>query len=180
MRPESFTQPVTRLPRALAALAAIVFLGAQLAPAAAHPGHERNTLVPPGYTHYAPAPVPDRVVLTYAGDPATSVAVSWRTATGVDQPRAQIALAQDGPALHTVQRTVEADSAALRTENGEALHHSVAFEGLEPDTLYAYRVSGGDTWSEWYQFRTASQGADEFPSSTLVMRRTRSSPTSRG
>jgi hypothetical protein len=28
--------------------------------------------------------------------------------------------------------------------------------GLEPDTLYAYRVGDGVRWSEWNQFRTAS------------------------
>lgn len=35
-------------------------------------------------------------------------------------------------------------------------HHSVQFEGLEPDTLYAYRVQGASgKWSEWFQTRTA-------------------------
>jgi hypothetical protein len=43
------------------------------------------------------------------------------------------------------------------TENGLAHHHSVTFDNLRPDTLYAYRVRGHDTWSEWYQFRTARE-----------------------
>jgi 3',5'-cyclic AMP phosphodiesterase CpdA len=35
-------------------------------------------------------------------------------------------------------------------------YHSVRFEGLTPDTLYAYRVMGEDGhWSEWFQTRTA-------------------------
>jgi 3',5'-cyclic AMP phosphodiesterase CpdA len=35
-------------------------------------------------------------------------------------------------------------------------HHAVTFTGLEPNTLYAYRVQGGGgAWSEWFQVRTA-------------------------
>jgi 3',5'-cyclic AMP phosphodiesterase CpdA len=37
-------------------------------------------------------------------------------------------------------------------------YHSVRFDGLKPDTLYAYRVMGGDDkWSEWFQTRTAPE-----------------------
>ncbi|RFA28024.1 hypothetical protein CAI21_13810 [Alkalilimnicola ehrlichii] len=149
-------------PPRTALLASIGFALCASANVYAHSDHERNTLVPPGYTHYAPSPVPDRVVLTFAGDPATSAAVSWRTDTAVENPRAQIAPALDGPALHQVEQTVAAASVGLTMENGAALHHSVVFEGLEPDTVYAYRVSGGNTWSEWFQFRTASDSASEF------------------
>jgi hypothetical protein len=35
-------------------------------------------------------------------------------------------------------------------------YHSVRFDDLKPDTLYAYRVMGADGhWSEWFQTRTA-------------------------
>jgi hypothetical protein len=34
---------------------------------------------------HAPTPLPDRVVLTWAGDPATTQAVTWRTATSVER-----------------------------------------------------------------------------------------------
>ena len=32
-------------------------------------------------------------------------------------------------------------------------YHSVTFDNLEPNTLYAYRVGNGKIWSEWIQFR---------------------------
>ena len=32
------------------------------------------------------SPWPDRIVATFETDPATSVAVSWRTADGIEQP----------------------------------------------------------------------------------------------
>ena len=39
---------------------------------------------------------------------------------------------------------------------GTVHFHTVRFEALQPDTLYAYRVGDGEHyWSEWIQFRTA-------------------------
>lgn len=129
---------------------------------AAHEDRPRNTSVPQDYVHYAASPLPDRVILTHTDAPATSVAVSWRTDLSVDEPKVQIALALDSPALHMASRMVKAESRHLVAGNGAALHHSAVIDGLEPNTMYAYRVSGGDTWSEWYQFRTAKDVAADF------------------
>ena len=39
---------------------------------------------------------------------------------------------------------------------GVVHYHSAVFDGLQPDTLYAYRVRGAEgAWSEWIQTRTA-------------------------
>ena len=35
-------------------------------------------------------------------------------------------------------------------------YHSVVFENLKPNTLYAYRVGFAENWSEWIQFKTAN------------------------
>jgi len=121
-----------------------------------HADQGRNTLSPPGYNHYLPTPVPDRIILTVTEEPATSVAVSWRTDTSLEQAVVQVAPVLDGPALLLETRTVPARTVLLRGENGVAHHHSAIIRHLEPDTLYAYRVQGGGTWSEWFQFRTAA------------------------
>ena len=39
----------------------------------------------------APGSVPSRIILTWAGDPARTQAVTWRTATPLPAPQAQIA-----------------------------------------------------------------------------------------
>lgn len=114
----------------------------------------QNTLVPTGSAYYAPSEVPDRIVLTPAESPATNQTVNWRTSARAPSAMAQVVAAADHPALHIDARTHDAQSLQLITENGLSLHHSVTFDDLEPDTLYAYRVSGADTWSEWFQFRT--------------------------
>lgn len=105
---------------------------------------------------HRPLAMPDRVILTWAGDPSTSAAVTWRTAVGVATPVAQIAEAEDGPGFVKKARKVSASTEPLKTDLSEALYHSARFEGLAPDTVYAYRVGDGFNWSEWNQFRTAS------------------------
>jgi 3',5'-cyclic AMP phosphodiesterase CpdA len=106
--------------------------------------------------------VPERVLLSWNGDPATTAAVSWRTRAKCE-PVAQIALASPDPRFgrgatpaKTSTREVSLDS------GGDAWYHRAVFNGLQPDTLYAYRVGDGKAWSEWFQFRTAARGERPF------------------
>jgi acid phosphatase type 7 len=115
-----------------------------------------------GYRRYAAAPAPDRIILTFAGDPATTQAVTWRTDHSVTEGTAQIAVATANPALEAGARSVRARSVPLETANGSGHHHTARFVDLEPNTLYAYRVGGGDHWSEWFHFRTAAATFEPF------------------
>jgi len=102
---------------------------------------------------YRATPVPDRIILTWAGDPSTTAAVTWRTDATVTAAVAQIAVAEDGPAFVKKAKPVTAS-----TENGTENYHSVRFTGLQPDSQYVYRVGDGANWSDWNQFRTAAAG----------------------
>lgn len=124
----------------------------------AHEGHDgpwEPQPVPPAVEH-APGPLPDRVVLTWEGDPATTQAVTWRTDPTVPHGVAEIAVANDnGRAL--VPARVEGETTRFESDLGTAHYHTVRFTGLVPDTLYAYRVGDGVNWSEYFHFQTASQ-----------------------
>ncbi len=111
---------------------------------------------------YAPSLLPDRIVLTWNGDPATTQAVTWRTSTAVTKPVAQITVANAGPDLEAGAEVVEAESQDLTTDLSTARFHSVTFTDLQPETRYAYRVGDGVNWSEWFQFRTASDKPEPF------------------
>ncbi len=112
-----------------------------------------------------PSKDPDRIILTFNGDPATTRAVTWRTDTSISQAVAQIAEATVNSKFVenaiTVDAVTEEFDLGLYKENKSLLvhYHSVTFEGLKPDVLYAYRVGdGNDHWSEWIHFRTAKTG----------------------
>lgn len=110
----------------------------------------------PAELTHRPSQLPDRVILTWAGDPATTQSVTWRTDTSVTRSLAQIAPAEDGPKFVASAQSVAAQTAQFTTDSGDAHVHTVRFTGLKPDTTYAYRVGDGMNWSEWHQFRTAS------------------------
>ena len=107
-----------------------------------------------------PSPVPDRIILTWNGDPATTQAVTWRTSTDVKKTIAQIAVSEDGPEFQDKAQNVDATTQLLESDLGQANYHSASFVGLTPNTMYVYRVGDGSNWSEWNQFKTASDKPD--------------------
>jgi PAS domain-containing protein len=127
-----------------------------------HPGHDDWKPVPYAESAaHAPSPLPDRVVLTWSGDPAATQSVTWRTDVSVKRALAELAVANDdGRALQPT--THQAGTEAFTSDLSEARYHSVTFTELAPDTLYAYRVGDGANWSEWFHFRTAHREARPF------------------
>lgn len=110
---------------------------------------------------YAPTPTPERVVLSWNDDPATTQSVTWRTDTSVKKAVAEIAVANaNGYALEPER--VEATTTPFKSDLNEAHYHSLTYRGLTPKTLYAYRVGDGENWSEYFHFRTASGRPEPF------------------
>ena len=116
-----------------------------------------------GLRHWEiPSKDPDRIILTFHGDPSTSRAVTWRTDKSVTKAVAQIAEAKVNSKftddVDSVDVVTEAFDLGQYKGNSSLIvhYHSVRFQGLKPDTLYVYRVGDGSKhWSEWIQFRTA-------------------------
>ena len=114
---------------------------------------------------FPPGPSPDRIVLTWNGDPATTQSVTWRTNTLIKHAWAEIAIADPGPDFQEKVDLVKATTTFLATNHNVANFHSVTFTNLQPNTMYIYRVGDGEFYSEWFQFKTAE--ADEAPFSFL-------------
>ena len=116
------------------------------------------------------SPVPDRITLTWKGDPATSMAVTWRTDSTVTNSVAEIAVATATPTSHNEDPKWEMPNASQMAAVIERMtigdvtthHHSAHFMGLRPKTSYAYRVGNGKIWSEWFHFTTASDQPEKF------------------
>jgi len=111
---------------------------------------------------YKPSVMPDRIVLTWSGDPAATQSVTWRTSPEVTRGLAEITVADAAPALQAKSRQVVAVTQTLTTEQTTAHCHSAVFEGLTAKTKYAYRVGDGTNWSEWFHFTTASAESEPF------------------
>jgi predicted phosphodiesterase len=125
-----------------------------------HPHNDHYT----GLHHWEiPSKDPDRVILTFNGDPSTKRAVTWRTDSSITKSVAQIALAGVNSSFSKNAKTYTAsiekfDVGLYKSNNSYIVHyHSVVFENLKPNSLYAYRVGDGTNWSEWIQFPTANK-----------------------
>lgn len=116
-----------------------------------------------GLRHWEiPSKDPDRIILTFHGDPTTNRAVTWRTDNSITRAVAQIAEATANSkftdqAAKKNAGTEPFDLGLYKGNKSLIVHyHSLVFEGLKPNTLYAYRVGDDwEHWSEWFQFRTA-------------------------
>lgn len=114
----------------------------------------------------APSPYPDRVVLNLTENPATSVAVTWRTDGSVSEGFCELQPATERPVKNEHSKTFRAKTTTVKYEYQdepviEASQHSFVFSDLVPGKKYIYRVGAGDFWSEWFEFQTPS-GDDKF------------------
>lgn len=109
-----------------------------------------------------PTVFPDRIMLTIPGNPATSRAVLWRTASEIIESQAEIAVANPSPFFDKEIVTVKGTATNWEEGNENAMGHKVIFENLLPETKYAYRVGDGKNWSEWFQFETSAAGEKPF------------------
>jgi hypothetical protein len=123
---------------------------------------ERDRPAPVAAETYRATAFPDRIILTFAGDPSRSQAVTWRTDATVTGAQAQIALADHGPQFEELARSLPATTVSLSTGAGTFQHHTVVFRDLKPATKYLYRVGDGTHWGEWAEFQTAGAGAEPF------------------
>jgi len=113
-------------------------------------------------TSYLPSAKPERIVLNVYGDPATTMAVTWRTDTTITQSLAQIAINLPTIFLVDSATVVTGTWQDVSADGVTARFHSVVFTGLHPATTYAYRVGSGSDASEWFTFKTAEPGNAPF------------------
>ena len=77
----------------------------------------------------APTVIPDRVVLTWNGDPSTSAAVTWRTNTQIRTSAAEIAKAGASPNFVKHASRVDAGLELFEDEEDTFHSHSVTLKG---------------------------------------------------
>jgi len=113
-------------------------------------------------TKYIPSAKPDRIVLNLNGDPSTTMAVTWRTDTTVNETVARLSRNLPGVLMADSALAVKGRSEDITGDGVTARFHSVTFTGLAPGTGYAYCVGSGGDASEWFTFRTAEAGTAPF------------------
>lgn len=125
-------------------------------------GHPHAAIAVKPAEMYAPTAMPDRIVLSWSGDPRTTQSVNWRTSVAVTQGIGEIVKAEAGPYFPEKAVQVMATAEALKSDLSTAHFHSITFQDLEPGSIYAYRLGDGTNWTEWFHFRTAAANQEPF------------------
>jgi Calcineurin-like phosphoesterase/Purple acid Phosphatase, N-terminal domain len=113
----------------------------------------------------AASPSPAAVHLTFGGDPAREMVVSWTAPKGAARPGVRV-----GPAhgdLSGVRRAdtagiVDGDARVAKSARAQLTVHHAALDDLRPDTDYVYEIVGDGTATRRGTFRTAPAGRAPF------------------
>ena len=100
-------------------------------------------------------------------DPS-SIWVMWET-TGISQSVVEFGLTDDLGSTTT--------GSSILSQNGARIHH-VRITGLQPDTVYRYRVGSGDAQSSIHAFRTPAEPQAEKPFRFAALSDTQGGPIS--
>ena len=104
-------------------------------------------------------PFPDHILLTWTGDPATTMTVSWRSE--VSSKSGQVRYGVRGG--KDQQRRVKASSTLFATDLGSYRIHTAYLKGLSPATTYTYTVGDeGLNRSGERSFTTADPKTENF------------------
>jgi phosphodiesterase/alkaline phosphatase D-like protein len=102
---------------------------------------------------YPASVFPDRIILGYKGNPATSQAVNWRTDSTITNAVAAISEADPSPDFQPNAKIVKALTQPLILDGKTVLYHEVNFTDLKPATQYAYRVGKRQTMERMVSFQ---------------------------
>ncbi|MDO9255649.1 MAG: metallophosphoesterase family protein [Bacteroidales bacterium] len=107
--------------------------------------------------------IPINMSLEMSEHPSTEQAIRWKTNSDIKVGVAQFLLDTPSPDLKQNCKEVHATSKSVTIYDTAFVYHRVVFTGLIPATEYLYRVGDGNgKWTEWIQFKTASDISNPF------------------
>jgi len=106
---------------------------------------------------------PKNMSLEMSEKPAVEQTVRWMTNVDVPVGVAQILIDNPSPDLKQNSKEVQAVSQMATIYDTTFIFHRVVFTDLKSATNYIYRIGDGKgKWTEWIQFKTASQTTNPF------------------
>ena len=108
-----------------------------------------NWFYNPPEPSYKPSSSPDRILITWSGDPFSSRDVTWQGDTLTKLGSLQ--LTGNSDTNDTILYT--SPSKIIKTSGGASSFFRVGIKNLKHGESYQYRVANGSNWSKWYNFK---------------------------
>lgn len=106
---------------------------------------------------------PQRIVLNLTEKPAESISVTWRTVDMHLNSEVRVAEATADTSFVDNVKSFPVKIEEVLLNTGDIVYHySSTLTDLNPQTLYTYKVGHDSVWSEWSQFKTASDKPSPF------------------
>ena len=103
--------------------------------------------------------MPDHVALTWTGDAARTITITWRTDPSVTSGMVQY---QKGGKLSKGAKRTKATGREIITDLGATRQFVCTLSNLSPNSEYSYRVGDGERWSDQAFFSTAGRKTRAF------------------
>ncbi len=104
---------------------------------------------------------PSAITLSWTGDPATDIHVSWRDSENTDACLQLVTQEAYDRAAFEEAAEFAASVEDVSLDGSGAWNYQAEAASLQPDTAYVYRVGSEETgWSEQKIFRTQATGSD--------------------
>lgn len=107
---------------------------------------------------YSSSSKPERILLTWSGDPCTTREVTWQCDTVSKWGKLQLLnlVSLNDTVIFPSKRSV------IQSSGGAAAYFQSEIKDLQPGQLYTYRVGNESGWSDWYKFKTRCPGDSAF------------------
>lgn len=105
------------------------------------------------------AATPDHVVLSWTGDSATTMTITWRTDPTITSCYVEY---DAGAALSKKARQAKAEARDFKTDIGETKIFSATLANLSPDSQYTYRIGYNGGQTKTFSFTTAKKNTNAF------------------
>jgi acid phosphatase type 7 len=112
-------------------------------------------------TDFPSSTAPDLTVLHWDSDPKTSISINWRTGPKITEGLVEYWLKGSTDTLSQASTWQEIEDRLLQNDR-YTLRHTARLTGLQPGTVYEYRISSGDEFGATFSFETEPEPPKDF------------------
>lgn len=107
-------------------------------------------------TTYPSSNKPDQFVLSWSGEPATTIDIQWRSSDHVEFTEIQFK-EKNSTIVHSLTAEKQLLEDRMLANDRYTFHYTAKLKNLKPGTTYQYRIAPQPQWTDLQTFKTANK-----------------------